>query len=217
MRFGLQTWGICWLLAAGIAAAESPLHRSDVVFMYQADRQTYEQYGATVLAWGGTPTERSKATAKAAGVKFFGSVGMVTEFGRYYERFPKTYDQALCRDIDGQPVKVPWLTDHQHKGVPYWWCCTHQPQFRQYLRERVIETVQAVPTVCISTITWERLVVCGWGFASAIAAWPISSSTCRRFQPKSCGSWASTIPRTLTTEMWCANGRQHPRAARNDP
>jgi hypothetical protein len=111
--------------------------------MYQADRQVYQEYGATVLAWGGTPTPKSKAEAAAAGVKFFGSVGMVTEFSRYYERFPDTYEQGLCRDIQGQPVKVPWLTDHQHKGVPYWWCCTQQPRFRQYLRERLIETVKA--------------------------------------------------------------------------
>jgi hypothetical protein len=128
---------------SSLNAAEPVLKRSDVVFMYQADRQTYEQYGATVLAWGGKPTPKSKAEAEAAGVKFFGSVGMVTEFARYYERFPEIYEQGLCRDVDGQPVKVPWLTDHQHKGVPYWWCCTRQPQFRRYLRERVTETVEA--------------------------------------------------------------------------
>lgn len=104
------------VVAAGV------LQRSDVVFMYQADAKTYADYGATVLAWGGKPTPQSIEEAK--GVKFFGSVGMVTEFSRYYERFPQTYDQGLCRDVNGQPVKVPWLTDHQHKGIPYWWCCT---------------------------------------------------------------------------------------------
>jgi len=109
--------------------------------MYQADAKTYADYGATVLAWGGKPTPASLEQAK--GVTFFGSVGMVTEFSRYYERFPRTYEQGLCRDVHGQPVKVPWLTDHQHQGIPYWWCCTHQPLFREYLRERVIETVKA--------------------------------------------------------------------------
>lgn len=143
MRVGRQILGF-WLVAvSSVTAAEPALRRSDVVFMYQTDRQTYEDYGATVLAWGGKPTPQSKAEAQAAGVRFYGSVGMVTEFARYYERFPQTYEQGLCRDVDGQPVKVPWLTDHQHKGVPFWWCCTQQPQFRQYVRERVIETVQA--------------------------------------------------------------------------
>ena len=141
MRLLSNTCLLWFFGVSSVATAEPALKRSDVVFMYQADRQTYEDYGATVLAWGGKPTPQSKAEAQAAGVKFFGSVGMVTEFARYYERFPQTYEQGLCRDVEGQPVKVPWLTDHQHKGVPYWWCCTQQPQFRQYLRERVIETV----------------------------------------------------------------------------
>lgn len=109
--------------------------------MYQADRASYQAYGATVVAWGGRPTPAS--LAESQGAQFFGSVGMVTEFARFYERFPLTYAQALCRDVQGRPVKVPWLTDHQHKGVPFWWSCTQQPQFREYLRERVAETIRA--------------------------------------------------------------------------
>src|SRR5262249_54446272 len=60
-----------------------------------------------------------------------------------YDRFPEDYEQGLCRDLDGKPYKVPWLTDHTHKGVPYWWCCTRQPLFRRYISERVTETVKA--------------------------------------------------------------------------
>ncbi len=134
------------LLMTGLAICGSQLSaqvlkHSDVVFMYQGSRQTYQEYGATVVAWGGKPTPESLASAE--GLTFLGSVGMVTEFARYHDRFPETYAQALCRDINGRPVKVPWLTDHQHKGIPYWWCCTQQPQFRQYIRERVVETVKA--------------------------------------------------------------------------
>lgn len=139
---GLVSAGVC-LFAAASVAAEPVIRQSDVVFMYQADLATYQRYGATVLAWGSTPTPRTRGVTEQAGVKFFGSVGMVTEFRGYYERFPQTYEAGLCRDIDGQPVKVPWLTDHQHKGIPYWWCCTHQPQTREFLRQRVVETVQA--------------------------------------------------------------------------
>jgi hypothetical protein len=130
-----------------VAAAAAPaepmpvLKRSDVVFMYQAPKEIYEAYGATVLAWGGTP--KAKSLEQAAGLKYFGSVGMVTEFSRYFERFPDSYDSGLCRNLKGEPFKVPWLTDHQHKGVPYWWCCTRQPVFRQYISERVVEIVKA--------------------------------------------------------------------------
>jgi len=131
------------LLAATVAAGaqSDTLKKSDVIFMYQADRPTYDDYGATVLAWGGTPSPKSLETA--AGIAFFGSVGMVTEFARYYERFPENYTNGLCRDLEGHPIKVPWLTDHQHQGIPYWWCCTQQPLFRQFLRERVVQTVKA--------------------------------------------------------------------------
>ncbi|MGO8699945.1 MAG: hypothetical protein ACLQVY_19795 [Limisphaerales bacterium] len=139
----IETAGLALLLFTAFAAAgQIPvLKQSDVVFMTQADRQAYEDYGATAVAWGGKPTPQSLEQAR--GLKFFGSVGMVTEFGRYYERFPQTYEQGLCRGLDGQPYKVPWLTDLQHKGIPFWWCCTRQPLFRQYISERVVETVKA--------------------------------------------------------------------------
>ena len=134
-------------LSGGVGFAD-PVHekrwslqRSDVVFMYQADRPVYADYGATVIAWGGKPTPESLEAAR--GVSFFGSVGMVTEFARYHDRFPETYAAGLCRDVDGQPYRVPWLTDHDHEGIPFWWCCTRQPTFRTYIEERVVATVRA--------------------------------------------------------------------------
>jgi hypothetical protein len=131
-----------FLFSVSLGSAQIPvLKASDVVFMYGAGKEVYQDYGATVLAWGGTP--KPAELAEASGLKYFGSVGMVTEFNRYHERFPDTYEQGLCRDLKGQPYKVPWLTDQQHKGVPYWWCCTRQPLFRQYISERVVETVKA--------------------------------------------------------------------------
>ncbi|MCC7374983.1 MAG: hypothetical protein IT581_10020 [Verrucomicrobiales bacterium] len=127
-----------WMASTSNGAVVQP---SEVVFMYQGSRETYAAYGATVLAWGGKPNP--KARAEAAGVRWFGSVGMVTEFSEFHRRFPGRYEEALCRDVHGKPVKVPWLTDHQSQGVPYWWCCTRQPLFQQFLRERVVETLQA--------------------------------------------------------------------------
>ena len=139
--FAISALGFLAVLPLSSPAQIPVLKRSDVVFMYQSGRQTYQDYGATALAWGGKPTPKSRE--EATSLKFFGSVGMVTEFNRYYERFPQTYEQGLCHDVEGKPYKVPWLTDHQHKGAPYWWCCTRQPLFRQYLSERVTETVKA--------------------------------------------------------------------------
>lgn len=132
------------LALAFVSAASAPmsvLKHSDVVFMYHGGRDVYRAYGATVLAWGGKPTQAARAEAE--GVRWFGSVGMVTEFAAYYERDPATYEQGLCRDVHSEPVKVPWLTDHQHKGIPYWWCCTNQPRMRDFVRDRVVETIKA--------------------------------------------------------------------------
>jgi hypothetical protein len=137
----ILTLGIATVLLSVSPEPQAVLRHSDVVFMYQSDRATYAQYGATVVAWGGKPTAASLAEAK--GLKFLGSVGMVTEFSRYHDRFSDSFEAGLCRDVQGQPVAVPWLTDHRHKGIPYWWCCTNQPQFRTYIRERVIATMQS--------------------------------------------------------------------------
>ena len=51
MRVPRHTYGLWLVVVASSAAAQPALQRSDVVFMYQANRATYEEYGATVLAW----------------------------------------------------------------------------------------------------------------------------------------------------------------------
>ena len=146
VRGSLILCGILPFFMVRCVSAPAPLpvlKRSDVVFMYQAPRAVYDAYGATALAWGGTP--KTKPLVEGAGsarLKYFGSVGMVTEFNRYHDRFPDTFEDGLCRNLKGQPFRVPWLTDHQHKGVPYWWCCTRQTLFRQYISERVVETIK---------------------------------------------------------------------------
>jgi hypothetical protein len=109
--------------------------------MYEAEPEVYAEYGVTVLAWGGRPSPRTAAAAK--GVAWYGSVGLVTEFAEYHDRFPKTWEEGLVRDVRGEPVKVPWLTDLKHRGIPYWWCCTRQPQFRAFLEDRVAGVVRA--------------------------------------------------------------------------
>jgi len=67
---------------------------------------------------------------------------MVTEFGRVIDAYPG-YEEAICLDVEGNRLRVPWLWDHQHKGVPAYWFCTNQPIFRDYMRRRVVETVRA--------------------------------------------------------------------------
>lgn len=65
MRIGVQVWGL-WLVAVSSAVAAEPvLKRSDVVFMYQAGRPTYEAYGLCMRSpdgfWGGPSWEAAVA------------------------------------------------------------------------------------------------------------------------------------------------------------
>ena len=121
LQIGLVGWALVLTSPFLFAESNKPLKvlkHSDVVTMYRADADTYEAYGIDVLAWGGKPTPE---TLKAIGNgRFFGSVGMVTEFNRYHEFAGDKWEEGLCRDRDGNPIKIHWLLDHQHKGIPYY-------------------------------------------------------------------------------------------------
>jgi hypothetical protein len=43
---------------------------------------------------------------------------------------------SVCRTLDGQPITVPWLWDHKHKGNPAYWFCTNSPSYREYLKSQ---------------------------------------------------------------------------------
>jgi len=124
-------------------AAETPvlLKHSDVVMMYKTDFSTYTNYAVNLLGWGQEMTPENLKLAGAAGVKVFGSVGVITECGGFYDRFPNTYEQGWARDLGGKPSKVAWLATHKHKEIPFYWCCIRNPEYRQFLRERVVATV----------------------------------------------------------------------------
>lgn len=44
--------------------------------------------------------------------------------------------EAVCRDLDGKPLQVPWLWDMKHKGNPSYWFCFNNPQFQKYLLDQ---------------------------------------------------------------------------------
>ena len=101
---------IILIASAGFAMDVEPqwagmLKKSDVLFMYEASSEVYADYEATILAWGGTPTPQALEDAK--GVLFFGSVGMVTEFAQYYERFPKPMNKACAVTSRAILLKYP--------------------------------------------------------------------------------------------------------------
>ncbi len=126
----------------------STIRRGDVVFMYfPEDAALYAQYGGTIQGWGGHPKERAGHSfnwwkkkvdgARAAGLKFVASVDYRVDFKGFIDMFSDSFMQAACVDLDGKPIRVPWLMDHDYEGRKAWDWCTNNPDYKAYLDEQV--------------------------------------------------------------------------------
>ena len=138
------------VLACAAASAAAPktaafLKHSDVVSMGGASPETCRAFSISVIDWGGRPETAGDVAAfrtrtldplRAIGVRYIGSVGMVTEFARFMEYDPQ-WEQAVCLTPRGERLRVPWLWDHSHNGSPAYWFCTNNPRYRKFLREQV--------------------------------------------------------------------------------
>ncbi len=123
------------------------IQASDVVFMYAPEPAQYDIYAGTVTAWGGRArslqprdVEAFRAQvneAKKRRIRYCASVDFLVDFGGFIDFRPEGFMDAVCRDLDGNPLRVPWLHDHSHKGHPAYWFCTNNPDYRAYLMEQV--------------------------------------------------------------------------------
>ena len=142
---------ICWLLG-GAVPQETParpfIHASDTVFMYPAgDPSQYDAYKGTVVGWGGRPRlhaeqdiqsfQQRVAHAHERQMRYCGSVDFLVDFGGFIDFCSTGFMDAVTRDLDGNPLRVPWLWDHEHKGNPSYWFCTNNPDYQAYLRDQV--------------------------------------------------------------------------------
>jgi len=141
---------ICCILSAiaeESAKARPFIKASDVVFMYPAeDPSQYDAYSGTVVGWAGRPRERNAqaveafqsrvAEAHKRGMRYCGSDDFLVDFRGFIDFRPETFMDAVCLDLDGNPIRVPWLWDHEYKGhFAYWWC-TNNPDYQAFLRDQ---------------------------------------------------------------------------------
>ncbi|MBN2328040.1 MAG: hypothetical protein JXR73_12880 [Candidatus Omnitrophica bacterium] len=123
------------------------IHASDVVFMYAADPATqYDDYQGTVVGWGGRPRSRAPRDvdrfkqrveeAHKRGMRYCGSVDFLVDFAGFIDYAPDDFMEAVCRDLEGAPLQVPWLWDHKHKGHPAYWFCFNHPTYQKYLLDQ---------------------------------------------------------------------------------
>lgn len=130
---------------AGLAQTEGrrPVRHSDVVFMYApGDPGLYDAYGCGIVLWGSGP--QAAEAARERGVRFQGSIWFLTAWGDKLAEDPELL-RAVCVDIEGKPIEVPWLTDHR-QALPNYWGCTTSPYYREYCKQRALEAVQGAVT-----------------------------------------------------------------------
>lgn len=138
-----MVWMLLALAASG--ADEAVVRRSDVVFMGAKEGTVYDAYGATMVSWGGQAANDSEqavaqfaARVQAAhdrGMRYCAGLAFRTAFARMID-FDPDFMASVCRTLDGEPILVPWLWDHKHKGHPAYWFCTNAPGYRAFLRDQ---------------------------------------------------------------------------------
>ena len=149
------SWAIlCLLLFGGglverneARAAENVIKHSAVVLMGASSREIYQIYGATVVSWGGRPWKDEPGaikefrngvqTAHDLSILYCAGAAFRTDFAAMIDFDPQWRD-CRCRNIEGQPITIPWLWDQKDKdGHPAYWFCTNTPGYREYLKSQV--------------------------------------------------------------------------------
>ncbi|MBC7328831.1 beta-galactosidase [bacterium] len=171
---GINLFYISFLLMSSLSFSERPkLKASDVVFMYfPKDPSLYDVYSGTVVGWAGrarSKNERDVAwfrkvveEAHRRGLLYCGSVDFVVAFGGFIDFYPDNFMDSVCRDLDRNPITVPWLWDHKHKGHPAYWFCTNSPDYQRYLKDQV-------ERACLAPI--DGLHIDDWRGTAACSAW----------------------------------------------
>ncbi|MFQ6039288.1 MAG: hypothetical protein ACE5PV_00420 [Candidatus Poribacteria bacterium] len=141
---------LCCLLSAVSETADTArpsIRASDVVFMYPAeDPSQYDAYSGTVVGWAGRPRTRNIQDVEAfrrrveeahkRGMRYCASDDFLVDFRGFIDFRPDNFMDATCRDLDNNPIRVPWLWDHEYKGHHAYWWCTNNPDYQAYLRDQ---------------------------------------------------------------------------------
>ncbi len=122
------------------------LKHSDVVSMYDASPDVCRAFSISVVGWGNRPRDEADIDSfrtqtveplHKVGVRYVGSVGMVTEFGLFMQQCPE-WERAICLTPRGERLRVPWLWDQSYHENPAYWFCTNDPRYRTFLRDQVV-------------------------------------------------------------------------------
>lgn len=134
-----------------IAAATSMFKRSHIP-MWCDGPDDYRSYNVDVLMQdmnlvveADVPPWREFVAARhAAGQLVCAEMRPLTHMGRMLEWAMNDagMQEAVCRDLDLQPIPISWMKEHPYQGrVPPFYCSNH-PRYREFLRQQIRMFVQ---------------------------------------------------------------------------
>ena len=116
------------------------LSHSDVVFMTASNNKAYKAYEATFTGWGGASTIKEVKRHHDLEIGCTGAMWCLTAGAELIHKNPKLRE-ACSRDIEGNPVEVPWLFDQTYMGTKSYFGCTNNPVYWELCRQRVRQTM----------------------------------------------------------------------------
>ncbi|MDZ8119091.1 hypothetical protein [Pontiella agarivorans] len=151
------------LIGAGLAACESigagpdsfaPIKQSDVVLQYPAKQAVYEQYDATVVAWGFRPWKLSGAalerawdeqckTVQLAGLRYQARVEVDAGWRDWID-FDPDIEASTCRTLNGTLLTYHFWTS-TYKGKPAYFGCTNAKGYQRFLIHQAREALAINP------------------------------------------------------------------------
>ncbi|MBF0196852.1 MAG: beta-galactosidase [Planctomycetes bacterium] len=130
------------------AIANLNLKKSDIVALYPIEKELGAEYYQTVsgwgwdLAWWYKSFEDLAEINQSGGDKGLRIVSMNIELSSatakvLYEN-PKL-QEAVLRDVENKPIRVPWFKPWTFKGVETLWGCFHHPDYRAHVISKVLK------------------------------------------------------------------------------
>jgi hypothetical protein len=109
------------------------------------DYEEYANFGTNVVAWGSEISYVSDSwllghlnAARATGhlLWYSTNTAVATATARVLYEQPPLQD-AVLRDLDFQPIVVPWFSTRFHEGIPTWAGCTNHPLYQDHIEGKL--------------------------------------------------------------------------------
>jgi len=148
--FGIIIISGCMLRQATESQEQTirPLKASDVVALYPMEAEQHKAYGLTVVAWGYDPAWSSRSrdieqlkdlisSSRDLGTRMISTNVELSSATAWVIADDPELKEAVLRDVNGEPIVVPWFMPWTYEGIKMYWGCINNPKYREHIREKV--------------------------------------------------------------------------------